>query len=93
MDAALGRALSPPFDPYASSLRDRIASHVIPYIGLAGYVGANPNLQAKTSKRLVAGLSAVEGGQDAVIRALLFEHAMNKSDLYGMTVAEFTSRI
>ncbi|KAG6757919.1 hypothetical protein POTOM_038248 [Populus tomentosa] len=65
MDAALGRALSPPFDPYASSLHYRIASHVIPYVGLAGYVGANPNLQAKTSKRLVAGLSAVEGGQDA----------------------------
>lgn len=51
-DAALGRALSPPFDPYASSLHNLIASHVIPYVGLAGYVGANPNLQANTSKRV-----------------------------------------
>jgi len=30
MDAALGRALSPSFDPYASSLHYLIASHVIP---------------------------------------------------------------
>jgi len=43
--------------------------------------------------QLVAGLSAVEGGQDAVIRALLFEHAMTSVDPYVMTVAEFTNRI
>ncbi|CAK7326299.1 unnamed protein product [Dovyalis caffra] len=93
MDAAFGRSLSPPFDPYASSLHFLIASYVIPYVGLTGYVGANPNLQANASKRLVAGLLAVESGQDAVIRALLYEHAMTKVDPYGMTVAEFTNRI
>ncbi|KAL3578698.1 hypothetical protein D5086_020202 [Populus alba] len=90
MDAALGRALSPPFDPYASSLHYRIASHVIPYIGLAGYVGANPNLQAKTSKRLVAGLLAVESGQEAVIRGRLYEHALTRMHPYGIAV---TNRI
>ncbi|KAJ6318121.1 hypothetical protein OIU76_013629 [Salix suchowensis] len=93
MDAAFGKRLSPPFDPYASSLHYLIASYVIPYVGLTGYVGANPKLQAAASKRLVAGLLAVESGQDAVIRGLLYEHALIRLHPYGITVAEFTNRI
>ncbi|KAH6555283.1 hypothetical protein KP509_1Z267500 [Ceratopteris richardii] len=38
-----------------------------------GYVGAIPNLQSERSKRLVAGLLAVESGQDAVVRTLLYQ--------------------
>ncbi|KAI5574247.1 hypothetical protein BDE02_10G133500 [Populus trichocarpa] len=58
MDAAFGRPLSPTF----------IASNVIPCVELTGYAGANPKLQVAASKKLVAGLLAVESGQEAVIR-------------------------
>ncbi|XP_028951881.1 ferritin-like catalase Nec2, partial [Malus domestica] len=64
-----------------------------PYVGLTGYVGASPKLQGATSKRLVAGLLGVESGQDAVIRALLYQRAELKVEPYGITVAEFTNRI
>ncbi|GAB2294223.1 ER membrane complex subunit 6 [Dionaea muscipula] len=93
MDEAFGQPLRPPFDPYANSLNYLLASYVIPYVGLTGYVGANPNLQASASRRLVAGLLAVESGQDAVIRALLYRRAAQKVTPYGITVAEFTNRI
>lgn len=43
--------------------------------------------------QLVAGLLGVESGQDAVIRALLYERAARKVKPYGVTVAEFTRRI
>ncbi|KAK6930315.1 hypothetical protein RJ641_004409 [Dillenia turbinata] len=49
---AFGKPLEPPFDPYANSINYLIASYVIPYVGLTGYVGANPKLQAETSKRV-----------------------------------------
>lgn len=52
MDIAFGRPLRPPFDPYASSLNFLIASYVIPYVGLTGYVGANPKLQGTSSKKV-----------------------------------------
>jgi hypothetical protein len=42
--------------------------------------------------QLVAGLLGVESGQDAVIRALLYERATVKVQPYGITVAEFTNR-
>ncbi|XP_059630198.1 desiccation-related protein PCC13-62 [Cornus florida] len=93
MNNAFGRALVPPFDPYANEINYLLASYVIPYVGLTGYVGANPKLQSSTSKRLVAGLLAVESGQDAVIRAMLYERAGLKVQPYGITVAEFTNRI
>lgn len=35
----------------------------------------------------------VESGQDAVIRALLYEQALKRVDPYGITVAEFTDQI
>ncbi|CAB4293095.1 unnamed protein product [Prunus armeniaca] len=92
-DSAFGHPLVPPFDPYANSINYLLASYVIPYVGLTGYVGTAPNLQANVSKSLVAGLLAVESGQDAVIRALLYERAPEKVQPYGITVAEFTNRI
>ncbi|TQD74251.1 hypothetical protein C1H46_040212 [Malus baccata] len=85
--------LNPPFDPYANSINYLLASYIIPYVGLTGYVGASPKLQGATSKRLVAGLLGVESGQDAVIRALLYQRAELKVEPYGITVAEFTNRI
>ncbi|XP_057428482.1 ferritin-like catalase Nec2 [Lotus japonicus] len=93
MDSAFGKPLSPPFDPYANSINYLLASYVIPYVGLTGYVGANPLLQNATSKKLVAGLLGVESGQDAVIRALLYERRALKVHPYGNSVAKFTNRI
>ncbi|KAF8017741.1 hypothetical protein BT93_H2823 [Corymbia citriodora subsp. variegata] len=91
VDKAFGRALKPPFDPYANELNFLIASYLVPYVGLTGYVGANPKLEGPVSRRLVAGLLGVESGQDAVIRALLYERANQKVEPYGITVAEFTN--
>ncbi|EEF43133.1 desiccation-related protein PCC13-62 [Ricinus communis] len=93
IDDAFGQPLFPPFDPYACSLNFLIASYIVPYVGLTGYVGANPKLSASISKQLVAGLLAVESGQDAVIRTLLYERAIEKVYPYKITVAEFTDRI
>ncbi|KAJ0988693.1 hypothetical protein J5N97_007049 [Dioscorea zingiberensis] len=72
MDSALNRTLEPPFDPYANGLNFLIASYLIPYVGVTGYVGANPLLKNVHAKRLVAGLLGVESAQDAVIRKLLY---------------------
>lgn len=52
MDSAFGEPLHPPFDPYANSINYLLASYVIPYVGLTGYVGANPELQDATSKKV-----------------------------------------
>ncbi|RAL52059.1 hypothetical protein DM860_016557 [Cuscuta australis] len=93
MDNAFGRPLRPPFDPYASDINFLIASYVVPYVGLTGYVGANPKLRSATAKRLVAGLLGVESGQDAVLRTLLYERKKEVVAPYGMTVAEFTGHI
>jgi len=93
MNNAFGKPLVPPFDPYANDINYLLASYVIPYVGLTGYVGANPRLQSSTAKALVAGLLGVESGQDAVIRALLYERAMVKVLPYEFTVADFTNRI
>ncbi|XP_052184326.1 ferritin-like catalase Nec2 [Diospyros lotus] len=93
MNSAMGRTLHPPFNPYANGVNFLLASYVIPYVGLTGYVGANPNLQSPAAKRLVAGLLGVESGQDAVIRALLYSRAAKVVRPYGFTVAEFTNRI
>ncbi|KAK7243923.1 hypothetical protein RIF29_38736 [Crotalaria pallida] len=93
MDSAFGKPLHPPFDPYANEINYLLASYVIPYVGLTGYVGANPELLRPASKKLVAGLLGVESGQDAVIRALLYERRELVVQPYGVTVAEFTNRI
>ncbi|WCJ23261.1 Desiccation-related protein PCC13-62 [Euphorbia peplus] len=93
MNKAFGRKLLPPFNPYASSTHFLIASYLVPYVGLTGYVGANSKLKDSQSKKLVAGLLAVEAGQDAIIRTLLFQRAAEVIWPYGATVAEFTDRI
>merc|ERR1711915_64188 len=93
MNAALNTTLKPPFNPYANSVNYLLASYLIPYVGLTGYVGTNPQLQSATAKRLVAGLLGVESGQDAVIRALLYERLFEKVAPYPYTVAEFTDKI
>lgn len=43
--------------------------------------------------QLLAGLLAVESGQDAVIRTLLYERANELVHPYNYTVAQFTSKI
>ncbi|KAL2341634.1 hypothetical protein Fmac_009574 [Flemingia macrophylla] len=93
MDTAFGQTLNPPFDPYANSLNFIIASYAIPYVGLTGYVGANPLLQNATSRKLVAGLLGVEAGQDAVLRSMLYERKAQLVQPYGVRVAEFADRI
>ncbi|XP_052188511.1 desiccation-related protein PCC13-62-like [Diospyros lotus] len=93
MDSAFGRPLKPPFDPYANELNFLLASYVVPYVGLTGYVGANPKLISSIAKKLVAGLLAVESGQDAIIRGMLYKRAEDEVKPYGVTVAEFTNRI
>ncbi|XP_030539861.1 desiccation-related protein PCC13-62-like [Rhodamnia argentea] len=93
MDKAFGYTLEPPFDPYANDINFLLASYLVPYVGLTGYVGANPKLHGAVSKRLVAGLLGVESGQDAVIRALLYERKAWEVKPYGITVAEFTDRM
>ncbi|XP_057837730.1 ferritin-like catalase Nec2 [Cryptomeria japonica] len=92
-DTAFHTKLNPPFDPYANSVNYLLASYVIPYVGLTGYVGANAHLRSKTAKRLLAGLLGVESGQDAVIRTLLYRIKDEKVAPYKYTVAEFTDRL
>ncbi|ERN06402.1 desiccation-related protein PCC13-62 [Amborella trichopoda] len=93
MNSAFGHKLEPPFDPYANTLNYLLASYVVPYVGLTGYVGANPHLTAPDSRRLVAGLLGVESGQDAIIRTILYEQANKKVDPYPHTISEFTNNI
>jgi hypothetical protein len=49
-DEAVGFKLNPPFDPYLDPVHYLLASYVIPYVGLVGYVGTIPNLSGKTSR-------------------------------------------
>ncbi|PON96583.1 Desiccation-related protein [Trema orientale] len=92
-DDAVGFHLEPPFDPYANSLNYLLASYVLPYVGLVGYVGAIPGLTHNTTRRLVASLLGVEAGQDAVIRTLLYERGQEEVFPYGITVEKFTNYI
>ncbi|WVZ56907.1 hypothetical protein U9M48_007373 [Paspalum notatum var. saurae] len=94
MDTAFGYHLDPPFDPYTSSLDFLLASYVIPYLGINGYVGTNPIIDGYETKKLLAGLLGVEAAQDAVLRGLLFERLGAAVPPYGnITVAEFTDRV
>ncbi|GAU48262.1 hypothetical protein TSUD_405080 [Trifolium subterraneum] len=87
MDKAFGRPPHPPFDPYANDINFLLASYLIPYVRLTGYVGVNPLLQNPTSRQLVAGLLGVESGQDAVIRTLLYERRALKVKPYGQATS------
>jgi len=92
-EEALGYRLIPPFNPYENSVNFVLSVYFLPYMGLTGYVGANPNLTSPTAKRLVAGLLGVESGQDAVIRHWLYERSNLKVYPYPITVAEMTAKI
>ncbi|CAA0834277.1 Unknown protein [Striga hermonthica] len=93
MDNAFGETLDPPFNPYQNDINYLIASYAIPYVGLTGYVGALPCLFNPTYRKLVGGLLAVESGQDAVIREMLYERADQLVKPYRFKVSEFTSKI
>ncbi|OIT35895.1 PREDICTED: desiccation-related protein PCC13-62-like [Nicotiana attenuata] len=92
-DEAFGYKLEPPFDPYRDSLSYMLSCYVLPYVGLNGYVGANPFINGYKSKRVLAGLLGPEAGQDAVCRTYLYERAAEIVFPYPYTVAEFTARI
>ncbi|XP_030532793.2 desiccation-related protein PCC13-62-like [Rhodamnia argentea] len=92
-DQAVGHKLQPPFNPYRSTVNYLLASYLIPYVGLVGYVGTIPRLETYNSKSLVASLLGVESGQDAVLRTLLYARADEKVVPYNMTVADFTGRL
>ncbi|XVE77642.1 hypothetical protein DITRI_Ditri13aG0079100 [Diplodiscus trichospermus] len=91
VNRALNTTLSPPFDPYANTTNYLLASYLIPYNGLVGYVGTIPELVSSTNRALVASLLGVEAGQDAVIRTLLYERANETVSPYSLTVTNFTS--
>ncbi|KAM0820980.1 hypothetical protein ACQ4PT_041935 [Festuca glaucescens] len=93
VEQAMNTTLDSPFNPYENSLNFLIASYIIPYVGLTGYVGANPKLLTPQARRLVAGLLGVESAQDAVIRALLYERGLSRVASYGVGVAEVTAHI
>jgi hypothetical protein len=51
-DKVIGKELKPPFDPYCNGLNYIISAYTIPYVGLTGYVGANPLLLSKEAKKV-----------------------------------------
>ncbi|GJN03055.1 hypothetical protein PR202_ga20458 [Eleusine coracana subsp. coracana] len=93
VETALNMTLDPPFNPYENSINFLIASYILPYVGLTGYVGANPKLITPQARKLLAGLLGVESAQDAVIRTLLYERGMSHLASYGVGVAELTAQI
>nr|CAB3486954.1 unnamed protein product [Digitaria exilis] len=51
VEQALNATLDPPFNPYENSVNFLIASYIIPYVGLTGYVGANPKLLTPQARK------------------------------------------
>nr|CAB3463943.1 unnamed protein product [Digitaria exilis] len=94
MDDAMGARLDPPFDPYASTVNFLLASYLFPHITASATMGISSSLMGFVSKRLQSSILAVEAGQDAVIRLLLYQRADEAVPPYqGHTVADFTRRI
>uniref|UniRef100_A0ACD5W358 Uncharacterized protein n=1 Tax=Avena sativa TaxID=4498 RepID=A0ACD5W358_AVESA len=94
MDDAMGTHLDPPFDAYNSTANFLLASYILPHVTAAATAGIAPSIMGYNSKRLLASILAVEAGQDAVIRMLLYQRADETVAPYrGRTVAEFTRRI
>ncbi|KAL8166370.1 hypothetical protein V2J09_007869 [Rumex salicifolius] len=93
VNEAFGYEVNPPFDPYRDSLGYMMASYIVPYLGLTGYVGGNSMINGYVSKRVLAGLLGVEAGQDAVIRMYLYERRHETMHPYNFTVAEFTAQV
>jgi hypothetical protein len=57
IEQALNATLDPPFNPYENSVNFLIASYIIPYVGLTGYVGANPKLLTPQARKVRACIS------------------------------------
>ncbi|CAL5097007.1 unnamed protein product [Urochloa decumbens] len=94
MDDAMGVRLDPPFDPYNSTVNFLLASYIFPHVTAAATMSISSSLMGFVSKRLQSNILAVEAGQDAVIRLLLYQHADEAVPPYqGHTVADFTRRI
>lgn len=49
-DQAVGYKLVPPFDAYANTINYFLATYLLPYVGLVGYVGTEPFLYNFTTK-------------------------------------------
>nr|CAB3484423.1 unnamed protein product [Digitaria exilis] len=79
IEQALNATLDPPFNPYENSVNFLIASYIIPYVGLTGYVGANPKLLTPQARKVRA--------------TLLYERGMTRVASYGVGVAEITAHI
>jgi len=56
-DQAVGFPLVPQFDPYANTLNYLLASYMIPYVGLVGYVGTIPSLVTYNARSVSTSLS------------------------------------
>ncbi|KAI3939238.1 hypothetical protein MKX01_002106 [Papaver californicum] len=94
MDSAFVFAFVPPFDPYANELNYFLATYLVPYVGLIGYVGSSHLFKGDRSKKLAAGLLAVESAQDAVVEHICTRiYKRQRVRPYGITVAEFMSKI
>jgi hypothetical protein len=52
IEQALNATLDPPFNPYENSVNFLIASYIILYVGLTGYVGANPRLLTPQARKV-----------------------------------------
>ena len=52
VETAMNTTLNPPFNPYENSLNFLLASYIIPYVGLTGYVGANPRLLTPQARKV-----------------------------------------
>ncbi|KAF9622835.1 hypothetical protein IFM89_034070 [Coptis chinensis] len=93
MDTAMGIEMQPPFNPYLNDINFLLASYLFPYLSLTSYVGTNSLFNGIAIKRLLAGLVAVEAGQDAMIRTFLYERALQPLHPYTYNVAEITERL
>jgi hypothetical protein len=52
VEQALNATLDPSFNPYENGVNFLIASYIIPYVGLTGYVGANPKLLTPQARKV-----------------------------------------
>ncbi|KAK9665085.1 hypothetical protein RND81_14G089300 [Saponaria officinalis] len=93
MDKAFGRPLMPPFEPYATTLHYLIGCYMIPLVGLTSYVDINSKLHSPHAQKLIGSLLAVESGQDAVIRTLMYERRLQRVYPYGIPLQDFTIKI
>ncbi|KAL3626625.1 hypothetical protein CASFOL_030174 [Castilleja foliolosa] len=104
MENVVGHALIPPFDPYANDINYLLASYLIPYVGLTGYVGAASNLQDPVFKNWWLGfwawnqvkmqLSELYSIKNRIGRYFLIKKKSNRRyppQFY--TVADFTNMI